>query len=202
MDLGAPMLDVAPDVRGRLLQSLAALERPVSRRQIANLAGVAPSNASAVLGSLIEAGLVVETPAGRASLVELNRRHLAAGPIVALAGLRGELVDRIRQRLTEWPDIRGAWIFGSVARGDATSASDIDLLIVADDLDSVDLHERLTELHEDVRQWTGNELQLVEHSERSWRALKSAMNPLVRAIRDEGIPLTIDRTPPVTRQAS
>src|SRR5258706_607331 len=46
MDLGAPVLDVAPGVRGALLQALARLEQPVTRRQLASLAGVSPGNAS------------------------------------------------------------------------------------------------------------------------------------------------------------
>ena len=135
-------------------------------------------------------------------MVELHRRHLASGPIVALAGLRGELVSRIRERLSSWSDIRDAWLFGSVARGDATPASDVDVLIVAEDLDSADLHERLSELHQDVREWTGNDLQLDEHSAESWRDLKAGLNPLVREIRDDGIQLTPDRIPPDPEQAS
>lgn len=190
MDLGSPVRNVAPTVRGALLQTLARLERPVTRRQLAAAAGVAPGNASAVVEELIRAGLVSETSAGRASMVALNRAHLAAGPLLALAGLRGELIHRLRDRLTGWPDLLGAWLFGSVARGDADDESDVDLLIVAEDLESIDLHERLAVLDLDVRSWTGNELQVVEHSAASWRKLVRARNPLVEQIRLEGIPLT------------
>jgi predicted nucleotidyltransferase len=192
MDLGAPVLDVAPAVRGALLQALARLEQPVTRRQLAAAAGVAPGNASAVIEELVRAGLVSETAAGRASMVALNRNHLAAGPVLALAGLRGELIRRLRERLSAWPDLLGAWLFGSVARGDADSDSDVDLLIVADDLESRDLHERLAQLHADVRSWTGNDLQLVEHSTASWRKLVRAKNPLVQQIGRDGIAMTGD----------
>ena len=192
MDLGAPVLDVAPAVRGALLQVLARLEQPVTRRQLAAAAGVAPGNASAVIEELVRAGLVSETAAGRASMVALNRNHLAAGPVLALAGLRGELIRRLRERLSAWPDLLGAWLFGSVARGDADSDSDVDLLIVADDLESRDLHERLAQLHADVRSWTGNDLQLVEHSTASWRKLVRAKNPLVQQIGRDGIAMTGD----------
>ena len=143
MNLGSPVLDVAPAVRGALLQALARLEQPVTRRQLAAAAGVAPGNASAVIEELIQSGLVSESVAGRSSMVVLNRSHLAAGPVLALAGLRGELIRRLRERLSAWPDLHGGWLFGSVARGDADSDSDVDLLIVADDLQSHDLHERL-----------------------------------------------------------
>ena len=190
MDLGSPVLDIAPAVRGALLQALARLERPVTRRQLAAAAGVAPGNASSVIEELIQAGLVFETVAGRSSMVALNRSHLAAGPVLALASLRGELVRRMRKRLSGWPDLLGAWLFGSVARGDADSDSDIDLLIVADDLHSTELHDRLAKLHADVRSWTGNDLQLVEYSPASWRKLVRAKNPLVEQIRLDGIALT------------
>lgn len=192
MDLGSPLLDVASGVRGALLQALARLEQPVTRRQLATAAGVAPGNASAVIGDLIEAGLVLETAAGRSSMVMLNRGHLAAAPIVELANQRGELIRRLREQLSRWPDLHEAWLFGSVARGDADRDSDIDLLIVAGDLESADLHERLAELHADVRSWTGNELQLVEHTKSSWHELVQAENPLVEQIRRDGIALTGD----------
>jgi predicted nucleotidyltransferase len=122
-------------------------------------------------------------------MVVLNRNHLAAGPVLALAGLRGELIRRVRERLSAWPELKGAWLFGSVARGDADSGSDVDLLIVADDLQSPGLHERLSRLHADVRSWTGNDLQLVEHSPSSWSKLVRAKNPIVEQIRLEGIDL-------------
>ncbi len=192
MHLGSPVLDVAPTVRGALIQALARLEQPVTRRQLAAAAGVAPGNASGVIEELIQTGLVGETVAGRSSMVVLNRNHLAAGPVLTLAGLRGELIRRLRERLSAWPDLQGAWLFGSVARGDADSDSDVDLLIVADDLQSPDLHERLSRLQADVRSWTGNDVQLVEHSQASWRELVRAKNPLVEQIRRDGIALTGD----------
>ena len=192
MDLGSPVLDIAPAVRGALLQALARLEQPVTRRQLAAAAGVAPGNASTVIEELIRSGIVTETVAGRSSMVLLNRSHLVAGPLLALAGLRGELIRRLRERLSAWSDLRGAWLFGSVARGEAHKESDVDLLIVADDLEPPDLHERLSQLQADVRVWTGNDLQLVEHSPTSWRKLVRSKNPLVEQIRLDGIALAGD----------
>ena len=80
--------------------------------------------------------------------------------------------------------------FGSVARGDADSDSDVDVLIVVDDLGSPGLHERVGQLHADVRSWTGNDLQVVEHSQESWRKLIRAKNPLVEQVRLHGVALT------------
>jgi predicted nucleotidyltransferase len=121
---------------------------------------------------------VTEISAGRSSLVALNRNHLAAAHIVALAGLRGELIGRLRERLSGWNDLDGAWLFGSVARGDADEGSDIDVLLAAADLESQDLHQRLTSLQADTRSWTGNDLQVVEHTVASWRKLAESKNAL------------------------
>lgn len=200
MDLGSPVLDVSPAVRGSLLQVLARLEQPVTRRRLAEAAGVAPGNASAVIEELIRAGLVSETIAGRSSMVVLNRDHLAAGPVLALAGLRGELIRRLRTRIAAWPEIEAAWLFGSVARGDADSTSDIDVLIIADDLQSRDLHERIALLQAEVRRWTGNDLQLVEHSPSSWCKLVREKSPLVEQIRLDGITLAGDTASSIKRR--
>ena len=125
-------------------------------------------------------------------MVALNRSHLASGPVLALASLRGELIRRLREGLADWPDLRGAWLFGSVARGDAAEDSDIDVLVVADDPQSADFHDRLSTLHAEVRAWTGNDLQLVEHSTASWSALVREGNPLVEQVRIDGIALSKD----------
>ena len=189
MDLSAPLSDVVPGVRGALLGVLCRLEQPVTRRRLAELAGVAPGHASNVVEGLIS-GLVDETIAGRSSMVTLNRGHLAAPAVMALAGLRGELIARLRARFAEMSDVRGAWLFGSVARGDSGTDSDVDVLVIVDDLDTSGFHDQVARLHADVRMWTGNELQLVEHSEESWGRLMTAENPLAAEIRRDGIALT------------
>ncbi len=125
-------------------------------------------------------------------MVELNRNHLAAGPVIALAGLRGELIHRLRDQFSTWSDLAGAWMFGSVARGNSTAASDIDLLIVVDDVDSRDLQAQLMRLDQDIRSWTGNDVQIVEYSLATWRELVRGSNPLVDQIRRDGIALTAD----------
>ncbi|MGB2757232.1 MAG: hypothetical protein WBD02_06170, partial [Acidimicrobiia bacterium] len=71
MDLSSPVLDLAPTVRGALLQTLARLEQAVTRRQLAVAAKVAPGNASAVIEELIRSGIVSESVAGRSSMVSL-----------------------------------------------------------------------------------------------------------------------------------
>lgn len=80
-----------------------------------------------------------------------NQKHYqanAASPI--FAELRGivlktiGLADVLRMALTDVADrIRIAFVFGSVAKGTDTAASDIDLMVVADELGYTDLFEGL-----------------------------------------------------------
>jgi hypothetical protein len=75
---------------------------------------------------------------------------------------------------------------------DADGESDLDLLIVANDLQAADLHAGLAQLQSDVHSWTGNDLQLVEHTPESWRKLVRSKNPLVEQVRLDGIALAGD----------
>jgi predicted nucleotidyltransferase len=189
VNLGQPLLDVVPGVRGSLLQVLVRLERPVTRRALALEAGVSTSQAHAVLDELAEAGIVLEETIGRAILVALNRDSLAARHVIGLAGIPRELADLLRRRLGDWDGLVAAYLFGSVARGDADRSSDVDVMIVVEDLDAPALHDRLGQLHVDVRAWTGNQLQIVEYDEASWRRLVRSQNPLVAELRRDGISL-------------
>jgi predicted nucleotidyltransferase len=117
--------------------------------------------------------------------------HLAAEPIVALVALRGRLVERLDGELVFWPELAAAWLFGSAARGDGGTDSDIDMLVVAESTtDRVDWIDAGAQLRERVRSWTGNELQLVEHTRTSFAALVASENPLIAELRRDGIPLT------------
>ncbi len=199
MNLGDPLADIAPGVRGALLRALARLEQPVSRRQLARLAQVSPTGAGPIIAQLVSSGLVLEVPSGTATLVSLNRDHLASTHLIALAGLRGELIRRLRVELAPWPGLTGAWLFGSTARGDAGPDSDIDILLILDDLESADVQVRMDRLHAQLGSWTGNEAQFVEHTPTSWRRLVRSGNPLVQQLRADGVAL-IENDPTYLRR--
>ncbi len=76
-----------------------------------------------------------------------------------------ELATRLRNLVCTRhpPDGEGITlaIFGSVARGEATTDSDLDLLLVVPDDWSVDDADRLADdLRRDARDWTGNLVQV------------------------------------------
>lgn len=190
VDVGRPYADVIPGVRGAVLAALATLAVPVTVRALAGYAGASPQGTLAVVNELAGAGIVVITPAGRALMVTLNRDHLGAEPVMALVGLRGRLVERLSAALGEWTTLAGAWLFGSAARGDGDSGSDIDLLLVADEPDDPAWERLVADLAVTVRGWTGNPVQVVEHTRRSFATLIRRRNPLIDALRTDGVPLT------------
>jgi len=191
MDIGQPLGDVVPGARGAVLATLAQLSVAVTVRTLARHARVSPQGALTVVNDLAAAGLVHVEPAGPSLMVSLNREHLAAEPVIALASLRARLVERLTAELDGWDDLAGAWLFGSTARGDGDRHSDIDLLVVATGaLDRAPWAERVGRLADEVRRWTGNQVQLVEHTRRTFADLVRQDNPLVAALRSDGIPLT------------
>ena len=56
--------------------------------------------------------------------------------------------DAVSRIVSEYPEIVSAWIFGSVARGDASDASDLDVAVLLEDpsATAVTFHRRLRDL--------------------------------------------------------
>lgn len=83
--------------------------------------------------------------------------------------MRGQLIKRLRATLAGWdPPAKVALLFGSVARGDATAGSDLDLLVVREggrDPDSDPWQTQLMKLEQSATAWTGNDTRILEYSE-------------------------------------
>jgi predicted nucleotidyltransferase len=185
-----------------VLVTLAQLTAPMTVRALARHAHVAPQSALGYVNELAASGIVLVQQAGTALLVSLNRQHLVSDPLVALATLRARLVERLRAELSQWRGLAAAWLFGSAARGDGDVQSDIDILLVAEGSTAEESWADATaSLRERVREWTGNEGQFVEHTRSSFTRLVDANDPLLRAVRDEGIPLTSNTTTLLRRPA-
>jgi predicted nucleotidyltransferase len=188
--MGSPLSDVIPGARGRLLATLVRLDEPVTVRALARHAGVAPQTALSVVNDLAVAGLVRTQRAGQAQLVSLNLAHVLAQPLIALEQSRDRLTDMLRGELGGWVGLAGAWLFGAVARPGGDRRSVIDLLLVASTSTELPAWRGATgRLVLLVQSWTGNQVQLAEHSRGSFALLIRGRDRLVVTIREEGIPL-------------
>lgn len=161
MNLSAPYEAVLDRSVGRALGVLAGTTRPLSGREVAALSHASSSTTWRVLQRLADHGLVrvQEAGSGAALLYSLNRNHLAAEPAIALFELRQRLFERLRRELSTWSALPvHASVFGSVARGDGSIRSDIDIFIVgpAPDDDETAWPVQLDRLSGLVFDWTGN----------------------------------------------
>ena len=174
MDISMPITTVVPSLDGPVLAALAATTEPMTLGAVHVRAGRgSKSGIRSVLLRLVEQGLVLDVPGGYL----LNRTHLAATAVVTLANLHGELTQRIRAVVDEWP-IPPALVglFGSAARRDGDASSDIDLLVVSND---PDLDDRAHDLSEQIRCWTGNPAQVIGRTPKEIARLRQAKEPIL-----------------------
>ena len=169
-----PISSVVPSLDGPVLVALAATTAPASLAEVHRRAGRgSKSGVREVLLRMIEVGLVDDVPGG----FVLNREHVAAPAVAMLADLHGELVRRIRSTVDDWAgEVLLVGLFGSAARRDGDSSSDIDLLVVSDAEGMDDLIERLAG---QVRSWTGNRAQVIGMPSAELRRLRRAKEPIV-----------------------
>lgn len=164
------MRTVTPTLDGDVLQVLARADASFTGRQVHRLLGRASENGvRGALDRLVNQGVVLRAPAGRAYLYRLNREHLAAPHISGLATMRAELLRRLREQTAGWAVGSPAVVlFGSAARGEADEWSDIDILVLrsgAVDPDDSRWRTQLEALAEQVRAWTGNAAEILEYDE-------------------------------------
>lgn len=160
---------ISPTLDGDVLTVLARAERTLTGRAIERAIGGSHGGVQRALEHLLAEGVITRHRAGRAYLYQLNHEHLAAPWIQGLATLRLQLIDRLRDSIRSWstPPVASV-LFGSAARGGATRASDLDLLMIRPagiDADDERWREQVMALQEAASAWTGNDARTLEYGE-------------------------------------
>jgi predicted transcriptional regulator len=193
MDVSKPFMAISPSVDLDVLMVLEGSTKPRSGRELARRAGRSNTGVQHVLDRLVEHGLVSREEVGRTFLYELNRDHLLAPTVEQMAGTRTELIRRLRDVIGGWgvPPTHAS-LFGSAARGDGDTSSDIDLLVVrpADvDPDDPSWRDQFDALADLVRRWTGNAAGIAEVSEGELPRLRKDRPPVVEEVGEDAIDL-------------
>ncbi|MBV8624543.1 MAG: nucleotidyltransferase domain-containing protein [Herbaspirillum sp.] len=116
-------------------------------RALMSSTGLGSASAQRELGKLTSAGLLLKEEMGRVQLYKPNPASPIFSELSAIVRKTFGVADAIRAMLLPFAArIDRAFIYGSVAKGQDTAASDIDLLMVADDLGSADLYAELVAL--------------------------------------------------------
>lgn len=194
MDVARPYAAVSPSLDGEVLHVLAGTSRGLTGREIALLTGRSShSGVLAVLGRLTDHGLVQRVELNRASLFTLNRDHLAAPAVEELAGLRTTLFEKIREAIEEWSIAPvHVSLFGSTARGDGDTHSDIDLFVVRPTSvveEDAGWRKQLDVLGDRIAGWTGNRSAIVEVTEPQLGRLIGEERSIVAELRSDAVVL-------------
>jgi len=120
--------------------------------------------------------------------------------------VRTMIIDRITEALSCWsPEPVHASLFGSFARGEATTTSDIDILVVIGPAGDADQDARATQidqLAQDVLRWTGNRGHIVDPTPDILAAMIAGDDPLVVSWRADHIHLAGTRLLDLLRSVS
>lgn len=137
--------DLGTVLFGKTRRALLALlfTRPTEEfylRQIVRLTGMGLGPVQRDLSSLFQAGIVSRRRLGMHVLYQANAQCPVFGDLKGLVTKTVGLADVLRVALNPLaPRIQQALIFGSFARGEQQADSDVDLLVVSDDLTLTDL---------------------------------------------------------------
>lgn len=103
------------------------------------------------LARLVQSELVTVRQAGNQKHYQANSQSPIFEELCAIARKTVGLAEPLGKALAPFSKrIRGAFIFGSVASGEDTASSDIDLLVVSDDLTYPDLFASLEEVSREL----------------------------------------------------
>jgi predicted nucleotidyltransferase len=191
MDFSRPLAVVTPTLDADVLGVLAAGTVPLTGREIQRRANASQEGVRRALDRLTRQGTVLRDRAGNAHLYRLNRDHLAAPYIEALANLRLELLERLREAIAAWevPPIVVV-LFGSAARGEAGTESDLDILVVGPSAgpdEHATWRAQLDSLEANVFAWTGNDTRVIEFG--AAELTRTQSDPFLADVAREGIPL-------------
>jgi predicted nucleotidyltransferase len=200
MDVERPYAAVCPTLDGDVLRVLAGTTRLLTGREVARLTGRSShSGVLDALNRLAEHGLVTRMELNRAFLFALNRDHLAAPAVDILMGMRQELLRRIRGELATWRIAPvHVSLFGSAARGDGDTRSDVDLLVIrSDGIDEEhpSWRAQIDGLSDQIQRWTGNHAAIIERTNSQIAQLSAAELPLIAELRSDAILLSGSEIP-------
>jgi len=192
VDIGRPHRVISGAHDLDILRVLAGSRAPMTGRQVTRLAGLAHGTAQRALGRLADAGVLDVTEAGRALMYSLNREHLAAPAIETLVAIRPRLITALREGVNGLsPAPVSSSLFGSAARGDGDTGSDIDLLVVRPTGTPAEAWTaHLDALSQRIKRLSGNHLSIHELEEADLERLREERPVIVGDLEGDAIDLT------------
>lgn len=122
-------------------------ERTFHLNEMRRLTGLASASLQRELNRMAAAGLIRSERVGNLRRFSANPQCPVYGELVALTRKTLGIEPLLRDALTSLvPKLQAAWLYGSVAKQTDTAASDIDVMLIGDNLLLGDILERLVPL--------------------------------------------------------
>jgi predicted nucleotidyltransferase len=140
-------------------------ERSFYANELMALTGSGSGAVQRELARLAQSGLVTQQAIGRQKHYQANPHAPIFDELCGIASKTMGLAEPLRQTLAPLaPRIRAAFVYGSVARRQDTASSDIDLMILSDEVTYPDVFTAL----EEVSQRLGREVKPTIYSRKQW----------------------------------
>ena len=184
MLLNEPFGGLIPGARGAVLSTLLRTDARLTGRQVHTLVSDRHSlwSVQEALKAWVQLGVVHTEIVGRAVVHTINEDHYTVAPLRSLLDPIAALTKAATQIVGE--DAEAVIVFGSLARGEANEASDIDLAVIAQS----DWEGRV-DLEDAVRKRLGNDCDVLVFTTRDFASLAAAHEPVVDEILIDGVPL-------------
>jgi predicted nucleotidyltransferase len=184
MFFGEPFGGLIPGARGAVLSVLLRTGAPLTGRQVHSLVSDEYSlwSVQEALKVLMGLGIVETQTIGRAGVHTINEEHAAVAHLRVLADPIGMLRAAISEAVGS--DVESLIVFGSIARGEATRGSDIDVAVIA----SPGWDGR-SDLEDAVRSRVGNGCDVVVFTASQFQQLARSGEPVVSDIVRDGLAL-------------
>jgi predicted nucleotidyltransferase len=191
-----PFGGVVPGVRGAVLAVLLRTDAPLTGRQVHALISDHYSlwTVQEALKALTQLGLVHTQTIGRAGVHTINEDHVSVPPLRALLDPIAALTEIVREAVGN--DVKAVILFGSIARGEASIQSDVDLAVIA----PVGW-DGSTDVEDAVRARLGNDCDVLVFTPEDFTRLLDTGEPVGQEILADGVAL-IGSIPRVTSGAA
>ncbi|MBI4326941.1 MAG: nucleotidyltransferase domain-containing protein [Chloroflexi bacterium] len=148
------MVDIVSSrVKAEILRLLFGLRQPeLHLRELARQSGLSLGSIQQELRRLTRVGVVIARKDGNRVYYRANSRHPVHGDVCSLVLKTNGLAGVLHQALQD-QQVRLAFVFGSIARGETRAESDVDLMVIG----QVGLR-RLTQLLSGVAERLGREI--------------------------------------------
>lgn len=148
-------------------------------REIARLTSTTPGTLARELAKLVEAGLLVRSPQGNQIAYAANTASPVFDELASILRKTSGLADVLAQALLPLAErIRVAFVFGSSASGKARVGSDVDVLVIGEDLG---YGEVVTALYP-AQETLGREINPKLYSPAEWQKLAAGDGAFYREV--------------------